>query len=349
MRRFDVIYFTNMDLFSRKAHVIQITQTVAALSALGLKVKLVVKKAGRNPACALEEIGIHRGTENLKIIEYKGDSFPLLLAERAVFYTRSITWAKRLLRLKAIHKNPVVFETHRKLVYYKNDPETGITKGLKDKGILEYIYYRADGVVCACERTYHALKQRGVNTIHLWYGWAKEVDTNITASQSINMGYIGFKEELYMTVEALKNIPFNFRFHIFGGSGTEISSFRNKVDDEIKDRLVFHGFIKHKDLHSRARICGTMIAANEGIKLADYLSIASAIIAPDLPSIRGILGNSACYFKFNNVDSLREAVARVISDSALYIKLRERSARLRSKYVWPHKGIELLKFIEGIM
>ena len=338
-----------MDLLSRRAHVIQIVKTVASLSFLGLKVKLIVKKAGRNPEYALEDIGIQRGTENLEIVEYKRDKLPLLLAEKAVFYTRSITWARKLLRLKVIHRNPVVFETHRKLVYYKNDPETGITKGLKSKGILDYIYSKADGVVCACKRTHEELERRGINAIHLWYGWTHRMGRNISTSQGIDMGYIGFKKELYTIVEALKNIPFKFRFHTFGGREAEIEEFRNKIDAGIRDRLIFHGFIKHKDLYSRAKICGTMIAANEGIKLADYLTIASAIIAPDLPSVRDILGDSACYFKFNDLDSMREAITQVVADSAFYLSLRRKSAGLRAKYMWPHKGMELLKFIEGIV
>jgi len=134
-----------MDLLSQKAHVIQIVKTVASLSSLGLKVKLIVKKVGRNPEYVLEDIGIHRGTENLEIVEYKRDKLPLLLAERA------------------------------------------------------------------------------------------------------------------------------------------------------------------------------------------------------------ILGDSACYFKFNDLDSMREAITQVVADSAFYLSLRRKSARLRAKYMWLHKGMELLKFIEGIV
>lgn len=348
MQKPNIIYFTNMDLLSRKAHVVQIVKTAAALSALGLRVKLVVRKAGEASENTFANVGIYQGIKNLETIEYRRRVLLPLLAERAIFYTRSVTWAIKLVRLKTIHRNPIVFETHRKLLYYKNDPETGVTNGIEDRDILEHLYNRADGVLCSCGRTHAKLRERGIRTIQLWYGWTSNIDVNITASRATDIGYIGFKREIYRIIEALRDISCRYRFHIFGGNDTEISKFRNKIDTEIRDRIILHGFIKHRDLHTKTKICGTMIAANEGIKLADYLTVAGAIIAPDLPSIKDILANSACYFKFNDLDSLREAIARVISDSALYLSLREKSARLRTKYIWPHKGAELLKFIEEI-
>jgi glycosyltransferase involved in cell wall biosynthesis len=129
--------------------------------------------------------------------------------------------------------------------------------------------------------------------------------------------------------------------HIFGGSDTG--------DEKLEDsRVVFHPFLPHRELMKSLASAGVMVSLDEGLKMADYLSLGGAIVAPDLPSTREILGEAALYFSFGSAVSLAESLKRIKETPYLFQRLRETALARSNRYLWPHKAMKLKEFLEEL-
>ncbi len=336
-----VAYFTSMDLPSSKAHALQIMETCTALTHLGVEVHLIVSSLQGKPTELWKWYGVEPGPKPLHIIplDQKRGALPLLLSQKAqLAYTRSTRWARFLLGSRWLHGTPVVFETHRKSLYHRRDLETGQGKARnREISRLEEIFQRADGVVCAHGTTWSSLKGRGVKSLLLWYGWTHKGP--ISQGPCWKVGYASFKEK-EIILEAVELVP-GLELHIFGSPEEE----ERKLGDS---RVVFHPFMPHRELMKNLAGTGIMISLDEGLKLADYLSLGGAIVAPDLPSTREILGESALYFSFDSAPSLAEALKKIKESPYLFETLKKASATRSEKYRWPHKALKLKKFLQDL-
>ncbi|RLD98558.1 MAG: hypothetical protein DRI92_03715 [Aquificota bacterium] len=347
MGRDRVVYLTNMELPSAKAHSVQIVYTCSALDALGMKVKLVVR---RIKAQSKEEALRFYGVEGHVEIE-EADSFRVwreVGKGRGVFYSRSLSWIERLLRYKPLLPWPVVFETHRKALYYKNDPETGIERGLEDKYRLDKAISKLDGVVCAHESTYELMKKKGTEALRLWYGWTVETEAGEAHSlEGFHVVYVGIKRELLDLIRLIKEEDLPVHLHIFGGGKEELARLKREWGDT--ERVTLHGFVPYRSLLRELRKFKVAIAFNEGIKLADYTSVGAAILAPGLPSVKEVLGErGARYFAFGDRGSLKDAVMCMGHSPSNVERLREASRKRARLYRWPYKALSLKRFLEGL-
>ncbi len=338
-----LIYFTSLRLPTTKAHVIQILKTCAALVKYGVDVELIVRELNTPLEHLLEECSVGADAR-FAIIPIKGYKWISFLKREGVFYTRSPFWAKRLLRLKKFHKNPVVFETHRKSLYYKYDLVTGMEKGLEDKRVLDFVYSHSDGVISGFNCTYQLLRKRKINALHLWVGWTHDLPQKEVSI--LDMVYTGVKKELSMLLEAMNMIDMDITLHIYGGNNVLFKELLKCSN--CKQNIVFHGYLSHADLLDILPTYGLMIGLNEGLKLADYLSAGGAILAPDMPSVRDILGDAAYYFEFNSASSLASSIRKVIEDKNLYRDLRKRAKERAILYKWPDKAKTFVEFLKTV-
>ncbi|HDD53360.1 MAG TPA: glycosyltransferase family 1 protein [Thermosulfidibacter takaii] len=337
-----VAYFTSMDLPSSKAHALQIMETCTALTHLGVEVHLVVSSLQGNPTELWKWYGVEPVPKALHIIPLaqKRKALPFLLSQKAkLAYTRSTRWARFLLSSRWLHGTPVVFETHRKSLYHRRDLETGQGKARnREVSRLEEIFQMADGVVCAHGTTWSSLKGRGVKSLLLWYGWTHQ--GLISRGPWWKVGYASFKEKESI-LEAVKLVP-GLELHIFGSSEEE----EMKLGDS---KVVFHPLMPHRELMKKLASAGIMVSLDEGLKLADYLSLGGAIVAPELPSTQEILGKSALYFSFGSAPSLAEALKRIKESPHLFETLKKASVTRSEKYRWPHKALKLKEFLQDLV
>ncbi len=347
MARYRVIYLTNMELPSSKAHSVQIIYTCTALAALGMEVKLVVRRirtSSEEEALRFYGVEGHLAVEEVDNLRIWRE----VRRGRGVFYSRSLSWIERLLRYKPSLPWPVVFETHRKALYYKNDPETGIERGLEDKHRLDKVISRLDGVVCAHGSTYELVKKKGTEALRLWYGWTVETGGGESPSlEGFHIVYVGIKRELLDLIRLIREEELPAHLHIFGGGDKEIA--RLKREGKHTGKVTLHGFVPYRNLLKELKRFKVAIAFNEGIKLADYTSVGTAILAPDLPSVKEILGErGARYFTFGDGDSLKDAVMDVGYSPSKVEELRETSRKMAQLYRWPHKALSLKGFLENL-
>jgi len=330
-----------MDLPSPKAHALQIMETCSALGHVGVQVYLVVSSLRGASNEVWERYGVTPPPEAVEILplKEKRKSLHLLLsAQSSVAYTRSVRWARFLLDTSWLHGTPVVFETHRKSLYHKRDLETGLGRaGSKEMARLDDIFHRSWGVVCAHGTTWAKLKSRGVNCLCLWYGWTHE--GYASHGPPWKVGYAGYKEVNFLA-EAIRQVP-GLELHVFGSPqpGEKAAG---------KSRVVFHPFMPHRELIKALAQTGVMVSLDEGLKIADYLSLGGAIVVPDLPSTREILGKGAVYFSFGSSESLADVLREIKEAPRFFEALKRAAARRRVLYLWPHKALELKTFLEKI-
>ena len=139
-------------------------------------------------------------------------------------------------------------------------------------------------------------------------------------------------------MEAVGMVP-GVELHLFGGKAS------HHVERIGMAKVVFHPFMPHARLLEELRDMGIMVSMDEGIKLADYLSLAGAIVAPRLPSTREILGKAGYYFQFGSPTSLALAIKEVASRPELFKRLKAEASLRSAKFLWPHKAESLVSFL----
>jgi len=335
-----LVYLTQMELPSRSAHSIQILKTCAALSHYGFKVILVVEKGGITPEEVQKAYGVEPVPERFSVVEADRQWRTLLRFQgrETLFYTRSQRWARLAIRTRPLHRVPVVFETHRKAGIFKNDPETGIHEPLERRKRIEWIFRHADGVVCAVEDTYKGLRLRGINALHLWYAFTH---TKMECQSSpLSFAYAGTKD-LEVVFKAFSRLPW-VQLTVYGASD------RLRAGVSPPPNVALQGFYPHSELLNRLRSHGGFVATNEGIKLADYLSLDGLIVAPDLPSVREVLGRGAVYFRFGDPDAMANAISSAITSPRAGCLLLRVAGEKREGFLWPEKVGRLVEFLKGI-
>ncbi len=336
-----VVYLTFMDLPSTKAHALQIVETCTALTHWGVRVDLVVAGLKEDPKNLWEQYGVAPvdGMMRLIPLRRKVNVIPLLSGKNVVAYTRSTRWARFLSDFQWLHKTPVVFETHRKSLYHRRDTETGASLARTTEiKRLEEVFNRVQGVICAHGTTWALLRSRGIKSLLLWYGWTHPISKSQGPPWKI--GYASAKEDPLL-LEAIKDLP-GLELNIFGSS--------KKGENMVGSAYVkTHPFTPHARLMGKLAEMGIMVSLDEGIKLADYLSLGGAIVAPDLPSTREILGKAACYFTFGSSSSLALALKRIKESPQLFSRLKKEAFRRSSAYSWPQKAERINPFLEEIL
>ncbi len=332
-----LVYCTSMALPSSKAHAQQIIKTCTALTHWGVEVNLVVSSIQVSPQELWDQYGVYPEGNRLRFfpVKSKREVLPLLFPGQTVAYTRSIRWARFLLNSRWLHGAPVVFETHRKSLYRKRDWETGLgAADPKEERNLATIFRRAQGIVCAHETTWEILKREGKHCHLLWYGWTFPLPPSQGPSWKI--AYASSKEEPVL-MEAVGMVP-GVELHLFGGKASHVERIGMA-------KVVFHPFMPHTRLLEELRDMGIMVSMDEGIKLADYLSLAGAIVAPSLPSTREILGRAGHYFQFGSPTSLALAIKEVASRPELFKRLKTEASLRSEKFLWPDKAESLVNFL----
>lgn len=322
-----IIYLTNMEIPSKKAHAIQICKSVSALSAFSVKTILTVRK--KEGECS-QITGI---SQRVKTVPLKKKWQLIFLApfilplKETFFYTRSRRWALFLTSIGL--SRFLIFETHRKALWYHNDPQTGEKKGIKDRKKLARIYKKARILVVSDPQTFRLLNEKRSNVVLLWEGWCR---TPKAFPKKENWAVYTSGKDLDFLKEALsKSVYRNFHLDIF-------------ATKELKaEHLKFKGFLPHHQLLERIKSYRIGITTQEGIKIADYLESGLAVLAPELPSVKFVLEKQAVYYRYKDAGSFSEKLNFMLSQPRVVKKLGLNSLKLSRRYLWPTKIAPLIE------
>lgn len=187
---------------------------------------------------------------------------------------------------------------------------------------------------------------------------------SLNSVQSFNkkIGYVGSLYQgrgIELILELAKLLP-SFEFHIAGGSSKEIMYYKSK--HEVKNNVIFHGFISQKKLIKFYEKVSLLLmpyqekikTSNNGIdtsnwmsplKLFEYMSTGLPIISSDLQSIKSVV--SPDFITFAHPSDITEWKMQILEVEQLY-KLKKKQAEdlkviFLEKYTWDKRAINILK------
>ncbi|HTK33034.1 MAG TPA: glycosyltransferase [Candidatus Paceibacterota bacterium] len=148
-----------------------------------------------------------------------------------------------------------------------------------------------------------------------------------------------------------------------GGTDSDLKSFKNKYESAPSSDsagLLILGRKPHVEIAYYFKAADVLILPNSAkedisrlytspIKLFEYMSSGTPIIASDLPSIREVLNeNNAYFFEADNASSLAQAIKSTLDNSAEATIIAARASADVHGYTWEKRAAKILSFISRI-
>jgi glycosyltransferase involved in cell wall biosynthesis len=329
-----IVYLMNTDYPNQKAHSIQITKILFGLSKY-TDVIFICNKITTNETNLYEEINNIYGYDlrAVKIIEISkkkltGFNFYFTLNKlkktidkNAIFYTRSYSIAKRLIRTKFIHKRNIILESHKKSGYYKEDTVTNsryskqrksFENNNRSKKSIQKIYSAVDGVVFTSNESKRIAETdlKIKNTTFIWHPLNSFKTQKIRDLNIIYLGSLAPDKLIELLLDALAYTKSNIVVDMLGGHPEH----QEIIQKEAKLRGVQENlrFLKRvpprqvPDVISQYRYGLSMM---EGLKVADYIECGLIPIIPRIKMYSEIFKpNDVIFFEPDSAKSLNESL-----------------------------------------
>ena len=152
-------------------------------------------------------------------------------------------------------------------------------------------------------------------------------------SGKLVLGFAGFMREwhgLDLVIEALArpDMPRSVHVLLLGDGPARAAMQRRAVEFAIADRVTFTGIVPRAEFgrHVAAfdiALQPRAVAYASPLKLFDYMAAGKAIVAPDQPNIRELVGDekSALLFDPQHKTAMLDAILRLVRDSGLRRRL----------------------------
>lgn len=328
-----IAFLQAMPFPTDQTHSIQIARTVAAL-ADHADVTLIVGRLTVDPATLAEavtrEYGVSFGP-GIRVVVAPGRLHGLwfrftvgrLLAElppNAIWYTRTLAIARRLLRTRRLHRRPIYLETHL-AGYHREDPVPGSRyRAIRERferdneagPTIERVFAGVDGVFFLHR---HALeivraKQRLVSAQHLWYGWRSPSLGEQPRQGLVFCGSIAEHKLFGLLLDALDRVHGSIGVTVYGGEPDLIEANRRRLEGRpAAARIRFEARVPPASLGPVLARFRNGIALQEGLKVIDYLEHGVMPIVPDLPSYRNEFDDRhVVFYAPDDPDSLARAM-----------------------------------------
>jgi hypothetical protein len=261
-----------------------------------------------------------------------------------VFYARRYPIASALLRSRCLHGRPVVFETHKKAGFRKEDAVDGspfaeqraaVESRNHSFRLMRRVYTGADGVAFLHE---HSMKAAGARlplrrAVSLWYGVdAERLELGgERPHELVFCGSLGDGKLFDLVPEALRQTRGSARIDVFGGSAGEIRRWQARAADMgLGTRLHFLGRVPYREMRERLRHYRYGILTMEGLKVVDYLENGVVPILPRIPSFSELFPEGDVqFYRSDDAASLAGCIdaslARPFDNSALRRVARQHS------------------------
>ena len=198
------------------------------------------------------------------------------------------------------------------------------------------------------------------------------ISSKLTISNGINEGCIRKKYNIgrkyilsLSTLEPRKNLKLLISAYqelikegynlpelvLAGRRGWKINEVLPFVEDDIRNRIIFTGFIDDEDLSSlySNALCFIFPSIYEGFGLPplEAMSCGVPVIASDSSSLPEICGNAALYFKSGSKTELKKKILQIINaDSTAIQNMKRLGFNQASRFQWKNEARKLLENIK---
>jgi glycosyltransferase involved in cell wall biosynthesis/putative flippase GtrA len=375
-----LLYFANIRLPTEKAHGIQIMNMCEAFARANVDVSLIVPR--RYNAIKKNPFEYYDVEQNFKIVRLLTVDFLFLpflkkawffienvvftiasflyvisKKEQVVCYTRDILIAFFLFsrrpvfyeihtlpkKISSVHR--LVFKRVRGLVVISN----GLKKDLTSLGVDESkIFLAPDGVdlqqfstdvskeKCRQQLNIRQDKKMVLYTGHL-YAW-KGVDT---------------------LIEAAKKLDADTLLYIVGGTNEDVQNAKSKTRNA--KNIIFAGHRQHQEIPLWLKAADVLVLPTSGkekigreytspMKLFEYMTSGTPIIAADTLSIREILDETTSFFfEADNPNDLSEKIGFVFAHSDTLNIMAEKAQKVVKEYSWSNRTENILFCIKNML
>jgi glycosyltransferase involved in cell wall biosynthesis len=375
-----LIYLSRIEIPNQRSHSIQMMGTCHAIAQTGVAVDFFVRADKPVDREAVFDYYGLKPLDNftlktLRPYEWEHAAFVRRIwsiARRCgsgtALYTRDYHLARRLIRLRPFLRLPVFVETHNRDGFFERNLLPGwVDDILHDRkpdprrtgefALLDYCYRRANGVVCLLDGARKVLERDypDTPTIQAWHGTDPEANPVFQPEARSGIYYIG---NLYdycqpeTLVEAMAGLPAQELFIVGGNDPGDVARTRDAARRAgVADRVHFLGHVpppQVREFYHRCRVAVTLLA---GQKVAEYLSCALPIVAPDLPTLKDILRDEDTCLLFRTGDSasLASALHRLVESPELTQRLSRNAHEESRKHTWPRRAERIVDFISQSM
>lgn len=152
-------------------------------------------------------------------------------------------------------------------------------------------------------------------------------------------------------VSAMSNHP-NMRMLIVG-DGLSLPELKQRVKSlGLEQEIVFAGRIPHKEIFNQIALMDIAVMAKSNwygspVKIFEYGAMKKAIIAPDVVPVQDVMEHEKDGLLVQpNLESLREAMARMIDEPELRLSCAESfHQKVNERYHWTQIATEVLSFV----
>lgn len=167
---------------------------------------------------------------------------------------------------------------------------------------------------------------------------------------------MGMEKGIGILLEAFKSVA-GCQLLVVGGSVEDVEFYKKVAHDYgIIDRIIFTGFVSHKQVPLYLRAADILVAPfpksdhyefyMSPMKIFEYMASGRPIVATDLESIREILDNgTAVFVKPDDQKSLEEGINKLLTDEQFGVQIADKAYQKVLQHTWGKRAGRILEFL----
>lgn len=362
-----LIYFSNSDLFSRKANAIQVMKMCEAFSHKFEGVTLYAYSNKKNISGVHDFYGVKN---NFSIIVYPLKKNRLTRVLNSLFTL--------LYNLKKKNKDTVIYSREifsaffSSIIGFKNIYELHNIPVPRSSFLVNYIIKAKTNLffITISNSLKNKIKElyQSKSPIYAFHDGATLTSNSFSSPpnfydrSSFNIGYVGHLYQgrgIELIIDLAKQLP-QFSFQIIGGEKKDIE----KLKKHSTNNIFYHGFVSPSDTPKYRYFSDILLMpymkglGNEGsladtsswmspMKLFEYMSSAKPIISTDLPVLREVLNNENSILVPYEVQSWKDAILKIYNDKSFGAYIGQNAYNdLVSNYTWESRAEGITNLIK---
>lgn len=171
----------------------------------------------------------------------------------------------------------------------------------------------------------------------------------------MSLGTLEPRKNLKLLIGAFSELVINNKFEydlvLVGRKGWKMDNILDQLEDKVKKKIVFTGFVNDQHLpiiyKNTELFIFPSIYEGFGIPPIEAMQMEALVLASDIEVFKEILGESANYFKNDNLKELEKKIIEIVNLSkSEKMELIKKGVENSRKFRW---GIESNKIIEEIL
>ncbi|MEO0117361.1 MAG: glycosyltransferase family 1 protein [candidate division WOR-3 bacterium] len=170
----------------------------------------------------------------------------------------------------------------------------------------------------------------------------------------LNVGTLEPKKNHIILLKAFKKLKVDWDLVIIGKKGWKSESFFSTLKElKLSERVKILGYLPAEDLplfYAGAEIfVFPSLYEGFGLPVLEAMACGTPVICSNVSSLPEIGGDAVLYFNPHSVEELVSQIERLIGDSELREKLKERGIERAKKFSWQKTAEETIKVLKGAL